>query len=249
MKRRLFLGSILSATVVFFIACGGNGKKGTSFDAGFEGLYAGQLPCADCPGIDTKLTFFSDSTVAITAVYLEGDGTSFTEKGTWSIANGLLKTSIDNYNYYYKRLSDTEIVMTDSLGEESANLGDFYKLSKQNPLTSSAFEGEFALGDTTLANGYVQNLYIKALGDNRVAVTISSEGAGKGCEFDAEGRIINDQIEIALNTKHTAMNSTMTIRFVEDGKLSVFSSEFDDRYDLMYFCGGGGSLAGEYSRK
>lgn len=249
MKQRLFLGSILSAAVALFNACGGSSKSSSSFDAGFEGLYTGQLPCADCPGIDTKITFFSDSTVAITAVYLEGDATAFTEKGTWTISNGLLKTTVDNYNYYYKKLSDSEILMTDSLGQESENLGEHYKLKKQEPLTSANFEGTFVMGDTTLENGYLQNLNIKALGDRKVMVSISSEGAGKGCEFDAEGIIINDQIEVALNAKHSAMSSTMTIRFTSENNLTVFSSEFDDRYDLMYFCGGGGSLAGDYLRK
>lgn len=247
MKRRLFFSSIVAAAIALVVACGG--RQGNSFGAGFEGLYIGQLPCADCPGIDTKLTFFSDSTMAITSVYEDGDGTSFTEKGTWSIVDGLLKTRIDNYNYYYKQESDSIIILTDSLGNTSDKLNDYYRLRKQKPLTAKSFEGEFVSGDTTLIDGYLQILHIKSISDNKVSVKISSKGAGKGCTFDGEGVIINDQIEIELKTQHKAMSSTMTIRFIEENKLFVFTSEFDDRYDLMYFCGGGGTLSGEYTRK
>ena len=42
----------------------------------------------------------------------------------------------------------------------------------------------------------------------------------------------------------------MTIRPMNNGnEMNVFTSKFDDRYDLMFFCGGGGSLAGDYRRE
>lgn len=252
MKQRLFLGSTLLFAVLMLVACGGNSKQSNSFDVGFEGLYVGQLPCADCPGIDTKITFFNDSSVAITSEYQDGDGTSLTEWGYWTVQNGLLKADMGEYStFYYKQLSDSIISMTDSLGETLPNLAKFYELKKEIPLVGKNFEGNYVMGDTTLVGGYLQNLVIKAIDDRFVNISFNSVGAGKGCEFMSDGKITNNQIEVQLSSQHNKMQSTMTIRFTntERNTLNVFTSEFDDRYDLMYFCGGGGSLAGDYTRR
>ncbi|MFH6965274.1 hypothetical protein ACHRVK_22090 [Flavobacterium plurextorum] len=40
----------------------------------------------------------------------------------------------------------------------------------------------------------------------------------------------------------------MTILF-KDKVAEVFTSKFDDRFELMHFCGGGASLAGDYFKK
>ena len=58
---------------------------------------------------------------------------------------------------------------------------------------------------------------------------------------------MNDQIEVNLKDLNPALDAVMVIRPLPDGNgLNVFSSKFDQRYDLMYFCGGGGTLAGDY---
>ena len=40
----------------------------------------------------------------------------------------------------------------------------------------------------------------------------------------------------------------MTILF-KDKTAEVFTSKFDDRFALNYFCGGGANLAGDYHKK
>lgn len=52
--------------------------------ANYAGVFAGVLPCADCPGIETEVTLNPDHTYTIRRVYLErADGKAFTESGTW----------------------------------------------------------------------------------------------------------------------------------------------------------------------
>lgn len=67
-----------------------------------EAVYTGTIPCADCPGINEKITFYSDKTYADENVYQERD-TSYINKGTWSL-NGtiyqLTNTESGNSNYY-----------------------------------------------------------------------------------------------------------------------------------------------------
>lgn len=253
MKKRLLYGIASFSLILLLGACGGNKKDTKGFDPNFSGYYTGQLPCADCVGIKTKASFFGDNKVAITSQYIDTDSTSTTEWGTWELDGKLLKALMPNQEtYYYQQLSDSVIQMTDSLGESSDQLAEFYKLKKQVPLNAQNFLGSYAMDFGNEPGAYQQYLLVEPIDGltDAVQVSFSSEGAGKGCEFTGKGRIINDQIEVSLNDQHDKMKSTMVIRFVDKEKtLFVFTSNFDDRYDLMYFCGGGGSLAGNYVKK
>lgn len=67
-----------------------------------EAIYAGTIPCADCPGIDETITFYSDKTYSDTNVYQERD-TSYINKGTWTLDETtyqLTNTESDNSSYY-----------------------------------------------------------------------------------------------------------------------------------------------------
>jgi len=52
---------------------------------GFAGTFAGTLPCASCPGIDTILVLAADGTYQLTEAYLEDPGPSVATDGTWSV--------------------------------------------------------------------------------------------------------------------------------------------------------------------
>lgn len=51
----------------------------------FAGLYAGILPCADCPGIDTSIAFTPEGGYSMSETYQEEGGGSFVTKGTWTL--------------------------------------------------------------------------------------------------------------------------------------------------------------------
>jgi uncharacterized lipoprotein NlpE involved in copper resistance len=55
--------------------------------ASFTGTYAGSLPCADCPGIDTTLVFAPDGSYVETMSYRER-GVVNTTRGHWSLEAG-----------------------------------------------------------------------------------------------------------------------------------------------------------------
>ncbi|EGJ71651.1 hypothetical protein Bcop_1456 [Bacteroides coprosuis DSM 18011] len=247
MKRSL-LFSISALALSFLLGACGEKKETKPFKSGFEGMYVGELPCADCPGIRTNATFLSDSTVAITSLYYDGDNTSETEWGTWTVEGKILKALMpDEITLYYVQLSDSVIMMTDSVGTPSESLAEYYQLTKATPLVSDSFAGKYVMGDIQDPKSYRQNLIITPINENEVNVIVNSEGAGKGCEFSGRGKLVNNQIEVSLNEQHNKMQSTLVIRpNNEKTGLFLFTSTFDDRYDLMYFCGGGGSLAGDY---
>ena len=247
MKLKNITAAAFCGFALLFTGCNSNNNRG-DFAEGFEGLYVGELPCADCAGISTHATFFDNQDVAISSLYYTKDSTSSTEWGIWKVDSGLLTVTLPSGNLYYVQLSESVIMMTDSLGKESESLAQYYQLKKEKQLVARDFNGVYSIGDLSNPDAYVQTMEITPVDDENVIVEIISQGAGKGCNFKAEGKVLNNQIQIKLNQQHAKMTSTMVIRFTDTDTLNIFTSEMKDRYDLMYFCGGGGSLAGDYVR-
>lgn len=52
--------------------------------------YAGTLPCADCPGIDTRLNLLPDGQFQMRMTYQEREGAGFDQIGLWSTEKGKL---------------------------------------------------------------------------------------------------------------------------------------------------------------
>ena len=99
-------GILILAAAALLAACGGNTQKkaaagGTETVAGmpdmhtaetsldYQGTYAGTLPAADCPGIETRLTLKKDGTYALHLKYIDRDS-EFDEKGAFTVKENLL---------------------------------------------------------------------------------------------------------------------------------------------------------------
>lgn len=59
---------------------------GGAFDVkAFAGTFAGTLPCASCPGIDTVLDIRADGRFVLTETYRDEAGPPVVTQGTWSL--------------------------------------------------------------------------------------------------------------------------------------------------------------------
>lgn len=213
-----------------------------------SGMFAGELPCADCPGILTHVTFDKDGKVAVTSQYEDRGNYSETEWGTWRFSDGLIRVALPSDSVYYLVKSDTMIAQVNKEGKEvDSALRKNYLLTKQKEMDFRSFEGDY-WWEGEHGKGYKQKLEIKRSGDMEVEVIISFSGAKKGCTFTGKGTIINDQIEIPLHQAVAGFHSVMVLRFVKDDVIHISTSRESDRENLAYFCGGGGSLAGDYER-
>lgn len=56
----------------------------------WTGFYTDTVPCADCPGIITRLHLKADSTYILTNEYLERDTVPYGQIGSWSVAGNTL---------------------------------------------------------------------------------------------------------------------------------------------------------------
>lgn len=50
------------------------------------GVFSGKFPCADCPGIETKLTLNEDGSFVLDETYLEKKDGNFTAKGSYEVS-------------------------------------------------------------------------------------------------------------------------------------------------------------------
>lgn len=75
-----------ASAVTAVVDHGSPASAAPGFDAkAFAGTYAGMLPCADCPGIDTTIVFAPEGGYTLSEVYQDGSNSSFVTKGTWTV--------------------------------------------------------------------------------------------------------------------------------------------------------------------
>ena len=97
------------------------------------GEYKGTLPCADCEGIDIKITLTKDKSYVKQTKYLGKDGRVFEEKGyyTWnSDGNTITLSGIKNApNQYF--VGENELIQLDMQRNQIiGDLADKYVLRK-----------------------------------------------------------------------------------------------------------------------
>lgn len=105
----------------------------TSVD--WNGTYTGTLPCASCPGIETKLVLNDDGTYTLDEKYLEEKDSDFLEKGTfsWSADGSFVTLSPEpaEKDGMKKVFFVTEGSVYQVSNETDRSLKEEYKLTKQ----------------------------------------------------------------------------------------------------------------------
>lgn len=100
----------------------------TSLD--WDGIYKGELPCADCEGIKTELTINSDKTYTLHETYLGKDNTPLETKGTfkWDNEGQRIQLSEDRHLYF---VGENTLTLLDSDGNRNTGeLAELYVLKK-----------------------------------------------------------------------------------------------------------------------
>lgn len=78
-----------------------------------EATYTGTIPCADCPGIDETITFYSDKTYNDKNIYQERN-VDYTAKGSWGLTNDIYElTNSESGNKSYYQIQGNKIVPLD----------------------------------------------------------------------------------------------------------------------------------------
>ncbi|BDU16135.1 copper resistance protein NlpE [Lysobacter auxotrophicus] len=97
--------------------------QGAPFDAkAFAGTFTGTLPCADCPGIDTRIELAADGTYTVTESYRERPAQELKGDGTWTVEENNQRLRLDpnsksDHDRLFAILSNDEIRQLDMEGK------------------------------------------------------------------------------------------------------------------------------------
>ncbi len=224
-------------------------KKMPNTEFTYSGEYTGTYPCADCPGIETTLVLNTDRTFVYTTVYLEEKDGRFTQRGSYTVNDNVLtlKTEKDGLIHFLIG-PDTLSLMGKGYTPATGNMAPLYTLKKRR-VGRFPFEGVYETF-SEIQDGYMQRFTIKKQTANEYTVdfTASKVRNRAGCSFSGKGILKKDTLFVNIGIDgETVM---MTIRPTHDGLgVDVFTKEFEQRFQMMLFCRGGSSLAGEYIKK
>lgn len=99
--------------------------------AGYAGVYAGLLPAASGPGIQTRITLQDNGMFEWRSDYIgEQDGV-FTDKGVYTLTGDLAMLEIPGEGVRYARVKDGHLQLLDQDKDAiTGNLADMYLLKK-----------------------------------------------------------------------------------------------------------------------
>lgn len=246
--------SLIALSGIIFVqaACSNIGQEQTERQQvkpkQFLGMYQGLFPCADCPGIEVNLRLRQDSSFIETFLYQDSNGISATEQGRWERKDSLLILLVppnQQKTAYWIKTDSTLVMLQQDKKEIRGPLAAFYILAKIEPIAPASFSGNYLAGEKGKG---AKKLVLTYISKGNFSVAISSEGEEKDCNFKGKGKLVNDQILVPLKEVNAALDGVMSIR-LKNGRAEVFAADFGHRSDLVFFCNGKYSLAGDYKKQ
>lgn len=120
-------------------------------DTIFKSSYEGMIPCPNCPGIETTIRIYNDSTISRTIYYQDSKRPIETKMGTWKLKDSVFIATFDRDKLFYKIKSGQLILRVGSdLREVKGAFSEDYELHKAKPFKPEQIEGDYVLGDSLL---------------------------------------------------------------------------------------------------
>ena len=96
----------------------------------FPGVFTGTLPCASCPGIDTRLELQADGPYKLTEAYQDEAGPPVVTEGTWTVEDEGKRVLLDpdsksEPDRSYEIVSNDEIRLLGADGKPAASGLDY----------------------------------------------------------------------------------------------------------------------------
>ncbi|WP_159331094.1 copper resistance protein NlpE [Tenacibaculum maritimum] len=235
---------------LFFSSCKTNKQKemvaphSTEYALDYEGLYKGTFPCADCSGIQVSLLLTKNNTFRYETTYL-GKG-HYIEKGNYSVKEKILTLKESNRSIYFLIGKNRLSFLGEDLKAATGQFASYYELKKQQEFN---FIGAYETFNES-KGGYTNTLSIQPKGKNfDVQFSASKVNGFKNCNFKGIAHKKNDTLWV--NIAHKSDNEAIQMYIApshDNLGVEVFTSDFEKRFTMMFYCGGGGSIAGNYMK-
>ena len=181
-------------------------------DTIFSNSYEGIIPCPDCPGIETTVRIYSDSTISRTVYYQEKSTLPTTKIGTWTLEDSVFHATFDREKLFFKIKDADKILRVGSdFKEVSGDLAANYVLHKAPLFSPQMIEGLYYSGDTLNIFNQIQVKHLK-----KDAYNVSIAHINKSdslCNCDSKWKAILDkdhQLNIDLNKEKEPLKIIFT---------------------------------------
>ena len=140
--------------VIFFTACKKDNKavvviEQPLLDTIFCNTFEGIIPCPDCPGIETSIRIYKDSTISRTIYYQDKNELPTTKVGTWKLKDSVFTATFDREKLFYRIKDYKQLLRVGSdLKEVKGEFSNDYVLHKKSKFKHTTIEGTYTVGDT-----------------------------------------------------------------------------------------------------
>ncbi len=120
-------------------------------DTIFSSAYEGMIPCPNCPGIETTIRIYNDSTISRTIYNQESKRPVETKMGTWKLNDSVFVATFDRDKLFY-RIKNGQLILRvgSDLKEVKGAFSQDYELRRALPFKPEQIEGTYVLGDSLL---------------------------------------------------------------------------------------------------
>lgn len=203
-------------------------------DSIFNSAYEGIIPCPDCPGIETKIRIFNDSTISRTIYYQGKNELPQTKMGTWSLKDSIFQASFDREKLFYKIKSGNIILRVGSdLKEVEGKLATDYILNRAEDFELEAYLGDYILGD--VANNY-NKMQLSTNKKKQILIQLSSfveNDTLPKCNTLLKGKLNKENVvEVNLGNEKDSIKHLLKILFTKKESHLFFENTPNDSIPL-----------------
>ncbi len=209
----------------------------------YQGLYKGTYPCADCSGIETKLSLQTDNSFVYETVYIDKKDGRFVHKGKYTVKDDILSFKENNKTLNFLIGENILTFLGENLKPNTGKLDAFYILKKQGNFN---YQGKYETFNEE-KGGYTQTLSIQPKGsDYEIVFSASKVKNRENCRFSGMGSIKNDTLWVNISNEKDKEVLIYIAPSHDNLGVEVFTPNFENRFYMMRYCSGGSSLAGKY---
>ncbi len=227
----------------FLMSACANNKNNTP-QKPIDGIYKTTYPCADCGGIEASLTIHKNQTYLYKTLYIDGKGTNHTYKGKYQIKDSILTIEANKTPIHFLIGNNIMTLLDANLKVNKDVFASYYQLKKQKPFH---YEGNYATYFTS-DDEYKQTLAISKQQANHYKVQFSASSVKNraNCRFTGVGEIKRDTLWVNIANEKDKKVWMYIAPSHDNLGVEVFTAKFNERFKMMFYCGGGSSLAGKY---
>lgn len=166
MKKNILVLNVIIA-IIFFTSCKKDDKtivviEQSLLDTIFCNTYEGIIPCPDCPGIETSIRIYKDSTISRTIYYQNKNELPTTKVGIWKRKDSIFTATFDREKLFYRIKDYKQLLRVGSdLKEVKGEFAADYILHKKTNFKHQNIEGIYTVGDTTNLYNELKIIYLK----------------------------------------------------------------------------------------